>query len=118
MSNIILTFSCAKYDSVEIGRYLRKVNKVAPSYPIQRLCTEDPISVSRKFTEIFFNCSGKETSTWRSYTIFLEKRVPIQGCSTLSLNPLDQKTKLLCGLIKELLGISQMKRSGNKVPAT
>ena len=50
---LFLTFSCAEYDSVEIGRYLRKVNEVAPSYPIQRLCTEDPISVSRKFTQKF-----------------------------------------------------------------
>ena len=50
---LFLTFSCAEYDSVEIGRYLRKVNEVAPSYPLQRLCTEDPISVSRKFTQTF-----------------------------------------------------------------
>ena len=32
--------------SVDIERYLRKVNKVPDSYPIGRLCTEDPISVS------------------------------------------------------------------------
>ena len=80
MSNIILTFSCAEYDSVEIGRYLRKVNEVAPSYPIQRLCTEDPFLCPEsllKSSEIFFNCFGKGTSAWRSDTSFLEKRVPI-----------------------------------------
>ena len=50
---LFLTFSCAEYDSPDIEKYLRKVNEVAPSYPIQRLCTEDPISVSRKFTQKF-----------------------------------------------------------------
>ena len=50
---LFLTFSCAEYDSVEIGKYLRKVNEVSPSYPIQSLCTKDPISVSRKFTQKF-----------------------------------------------------------------
>ena len=53
MSYIVLTFSCAQYDSVDIDRYLRKVNKVAKSYPIERLCIEDPISVSRKFSQKF-----------------------------------------------------------------
>ena len=50
---LFLTFSCAEYDSVDITRYLRTVNKVPDSYPIERLCTEDPISVSRKFTQKF-----------------------------------------------------------------
>ena len=31
---LFLTFSCAEYDSVDIDRYLRKVNEVTPSYPI------------------------------------------------------------------------------------
>ena len=50
---LFLTFSCAEYDSVDIERYLRKVNNVPDSYPIGRLCTEDPISVSRKFSQKF-----------------------------------------------------------------
>ena len=50
---LFLTFSCAEYDSVDIDRYLRKVNKVPKSYPIERLCIEDPISVSRKFSQKF-----------------------------------------------------------------
>ena len=33
-----------------ISNYLRKVNDVPSSYNIGRLCTEDPISVSRKFS--------------------------------------------------------------------
>ena len=52
---LFLTFSCAEYDSVDIDRYLRKVNKVPKSYPIERLCIEDPISVSRKFSQKFHN---------------------------------------------------------------
>ena len=45
-----LTFSCAEYKSVDIDRYLRKVNDVSPSYSIGKLCTDDdPVSVSRKF---------------------------------------------------------------------
>ena len=50
---LFLTFSCAEYDPVDIDRYLRKVNKVPKSYPIERLCIEDPISVSRKFSQKF-----------------------------------------------------------------
>ena len=45
-----LTCSCAEYESPEIDRYFRKVNNVPPSYDIGKLCTEDPISVSRKFS--------------------------------------------------------------------
>ena len=52
---LLLTFSCAEYESPEIDRYLRKVNDVPPSYDIGKLCTEDPISVSRKFS---FPCSS------------------------------------------------------------
>ena len=50
---LFLTFSCAEYDSVNIERYLRKMNKVPDSYPIGRLCTEDLISVSWKFSQKF-----------------------------------------------------------------
>jgi len=35
-----------EYDSPEIEHYLRKMNDVPSKYPIPKLCTEDPISVS------------------------------------------------------------------------
>ena len=47
---LFLTFSCAEYESADIERYLRKVNDVPPSYNIGKLCTDDPVSVSRKFS--------------------------------------------------------------------
>ena len=48
-----LTLSCAEYESHEVSNYLRKVNSVSDSYPIGKLCTEDPVSVSRKFSQKF-----------------------------------------------------------------
>jgi len=50
---LYLTFSCAEYDSPDIAAYLHKVNYVPASYPIGKLCAEDPISVSRKFSKKF-----------------------------------------------------------------
>ena len=50
---LFLTFSCAEYDCADIARYLRKVNDVPDKYPIGKLCTEDPISVSWKFYQKF-----------------------------------------------------------------
>ena len=50
---LFLTLSCAEYDSLDISTYLRKVNDVCQSYPIQKLCTEDPAFVSRKFSQKF-----------------------------------------------------------------
>ena len=47
---LFLTFSCAEYESADIDRYLRKVNDVSQSYSIGKLCTDDPVSVSRKFS--------------------------------------------------------------------
>ena len=47
---LFLTFSCAEYESPDITKYLRRVNDVSSSYNIGKLCTEDPISVSRKFS--------------------------------------------------------------------
>ena len=44
---LFFTLSCAEYD---ITTYLRKINKVSSSYDIGKLCTEDLISVSRKFS--------------------------------------------------------------------
>ena len=47
---LFLTFSCAEYESADIDRYLRKVNDVSPSYSIGKLCTDDPVLVSWKFS--------------------------------------------------------------------
>uniref|UniRef100_A0A1X7U7S1 Helitron helicase-like domain-containing protein n=1 Tax=Amphimedon queenslandica TaxID=400682 RepID=A0A1X7U7S1_AMPQE len=55
---LILTLSCADYDSADIAQYLRKVNNAPQSYSISRLCTEDPVSVSQQFSykmKNFFN---------------------------------------------------------------
>ena len=48
-----LTFSCAEYASADIELYLRKVNDVPEQHPIGKLCAEDPIAVSRKFSQKF-----------------------------------------------------------------
>ena len=50
-----LTLSCAEYENDDISRYPHKVNDVRDTYPTSKLCTEDPISVSRKFSQLFFN---------------------------------------------------------------
>ena len=48
---LFLTFSCAEYESPDITEFVRKVNDVPPvSYNIGKLCVEDPVSVSRKFS--------------------------------------------------------------------
>lgn len=47
---LFLTFSCAEYECPEIGNYLKKVNQVPDTYPAAKLCCEDPLSVSRKFS--------------------------------------------------------------------
>ena len=52
MSSLFLSLSCAEYASADI-EYLRKVNYVPPSYNIEKLCTEDPISVSIKLSAMF-----------------------------------------------------------------
>ena len=48
-----VTLSCSEYESADITEYLRKVNQVPSSYSISKLCTEDPVSVSRKFSSKF-----------------------------------------------------------------
>ena len=48
-----LIFSCAEYDSKDIANYLHKINNVPFNHPIGKLCAEDPISVSRKFSKKF-----------------------------------------------------------------
>ena len=50
---LFLKFSCAEYESPDIINYLKKVNNVPDNYPHGKLCTEDPISVSRKFSQKF-----------------------------------------------------------------
>ena len=50
---IFLTVSCAEYEKLEISNYLRNINDVPERYPVGKLCTEDPISVSRKFSQKF-----------------------------------------------------------------
>ena len=50
---LFVTFSCAEYTWADMASYLRKVNNVSDSYDIGRLCTEDPVSVSRKFSMKF-----------------------------------------------------------------
>jgi len=47
---LFLTFICAKYGSSDITEFLKRVNNVSSKYDIGKLCTEDPISVSRKFS--------------------------------------------------------------------
>ena len=47
-----LTLSYAEYDSPEM-ELSQKVNTVNGSYPIAKLCAEDPLSVSRKFSQKF-----------------------------------------------------------------
>ena len=50
---LFLTFSCAEYKSADIHEYLRLVNEVPVNYSMSKLCTEDPISVSRQFSQKF-----------------------------------------------------------------
>ena len=45
-----VTFSCSEYSSEDIREYLHKVNTVPPLYNTGKLCTEDPVSVSRQFS--------------------------------------------------------------------
>lgn len=90
---LFLTFSCAEYDSSDIESYLRKVNKVPDSYPIAKLCTEHPISVSQKYSKKFgllYNCAARRTGTWGSDTLLLEKGISVQRCTTLLCPSVDQ----------------------------
>ena len=50
---LFLTFNCAEYESHDIIAYLRTVNNVPDSYNNGKLCTEDPVSVSRQFSNKF-----------------------------------------------------------------
>jgi len=50
---LFLTFSCAEYEAPDIIDYLHIVNDVPENYNRGRLCIEDPISVSRQFSQKF-----------------------------------------------------------------
>ncbi len=52
---LLLTFSCAEYNSADITEYLKLVNGFSSdaSVNITHLCTEDPISMSRQFSQKF-----------------------------------------------------------------
>ena len=52
---LFLTFSCAEYESSDITEYLKKVNGIPSSSKcnVGKLCTEDPVSVSRQFSNKF-----------------------------------------------------------------
>ena len=50
---LFLTFSCADYKSPDIANFLRTVNNDSSSYDIGKLCTEDLISISIKFSKKF-----------------------------------------------------------------
>ena len=58
---LFLTFSCAGYESTDIGTYWKGVNVVTDDTKcsIGKLCTKDPLSVSRQFSSKFhslFQC--------------------------------------------------------------
>ena len=93
---LFLTFSCAEYDSVDIEQYLRKVNEVPDSYPIARLCMDDPISVSRKFTQKFrnfFTTVLLQGMVLGEVTHYFWKK---EYQPTLSCYPLDQRCTSYC----------------------
>ena len=50
---LFLTFSCAEYEAPDIINYLKTVNDVPENYNKGKLCTEDPVSVSRQFSQKF-----------------------------------------------------------------
>ena len=52
---LFLTFSCAEYESPDITEFVRKVNDAPPKYNVAKLCVEDPVSVSRKYSLKFLS---------------------------------------------------------------
>ena len=56
---LFLTFSCVDYDFHDIADYLKTVNDVPEGYDMGKLCTEDPISVSRQSPSSFTPSSTK-----------------------------------------------------------
>ena len=70
---LFLTFSCAEY-GVRTWLLPQEGKQCPPNYDIGRLCTEDPISVSRKFSEkfhAFFRtviCKGRDIGDVEHFT--------------------------------------------------
>ena len=56
-----LTFSCAEYDSHGIADYLKTVSNVPEGYGVGKLCTEDPILVSRQSSRSSFMPSSTKS---------------------------------------------------------
>ena len=89
---LFLTFSCAEYDSCDIADYLKTVNNVPEGCDVGKLCTEDPISVSRQFSlkfHTFFNkiiIKGKVLGTVDHYMWIPESR-----CSPLPCVAMDTR---------------------------
>ena len=50
IATLFLTFSCAEYESPDITDFVQKINDAPPKYSVAKLCVEDPVSVSRKFS--------------------------------------------------------------------
>ena len=74
---LFLTFSCAEYDSHDIADYLKTVNNVPESYDVGKLCTEDPISVSRQFSlkfHAFFKKIKSRGKSWEQWIIICGRR--------------------------------------------
>ena len=57
---LFFTFSCAEYESHDIITYLRTVNNVRDSYNTGKLCTEDPVCVSRQYFSNKFHAFFKK----------------------------------------------------------
>ena len=77
-------FSCVEYESPEIDAYLRKVNDIPNNYPIGKLCCEDPISVSRKFSQkfhTFFNTVLLNGNVFGTVSHFFYKEYQARGAT-------------------------------------
>ena len=97
---LFLTLRCAEYESPEIISYLRKVNTVPSSYDMEKLCTEDPISVSRKFLikfQAFFAqvlcVLHAETQVGSTFVTRCRFQFPRQACEAASLNSVEDSLK-------------------------
>ena len=92
--SLFLTFSCAEYESPDIAEYLRIVNNVPDKYSINKLCNEDPVSVSRQFSHKFhaffhtFIVKGEVLGPVEHF--YWKKRVPGTWSATLSCSPMDK----------------------------
>ena len=76
---LFLTFSCAEYDSHDIADYLKTVNNVPEGYDVGKLCTEDPISVSRQFSLKFHAFSLSTGKSWEQWINMWKKEYQNRG---------------------------------------